>query len=79
MPRWLNEEQATVNTGILYVTVTLSGKFLSQVRGMLVLNIFHNGVPTGEELARPLRRPVDCVIPSIVIDLITVSRCVDNV
>lgn len=51
MAGWLNEEQAAVNTGILDITVTLSGKLLSEVRGMLVLDVFHNGVPAGEGLA----------------------------
>lgn len=62
MAGWLNEEQAAVNTGILDITVTLSGKLLSEVRGMLVLDVFHNGVPA-----------------SIIINLITVSRGVNDV
>lgn len=32
MARWLDEEQATVDAGILDITITLGRKFLSEVR-----------------------------------------------
>lgn len=41
----LDEEQAAVNASILDVTLSLSGELFSQVRRMLVLDIFNNGVP----------------------------------
>lgn len=51
MAGWLNEEQAAVNTGILNITVTLSGKLLSKVRGVLILDVFDNRVPASKGLA----------------------------
>lgn len=45
MARWLYEEQATMNAGILNVTVTLSSQFLSEVCRMLIFDVFHNRIP----------------------------------
>jgi hypothetical protein len=45
MARWLNEEQATMDTSILNVTLTLSSEFLAKVCGVLILDILDNGVP----------------------------------
>jgi hypothetical protein len=44
--RRLNEKQATVDTRILNIAFSLGGKFLSEVGRVLILDIFHNGVPT---------------------------------
>jgi hypothetical protein len=52
MAGWLNEEEAAVNSGILDVAVTLGSKFLAEVCGVLVLDVFHNWVPASEQLAR---------------------------
>jgi hypothetical protein len=52
MAGWLNEEEAAVNSGILDVAVTLGSKFLAEVCGVLVLDVFHNWVPAREQLAR---------------------------
>lgn len=41
----VDEEQATVDSGILNVTVTLSGELFSEVRGVLILK--HNMVSVG--------------------------------
>lgn len=43
--RGLDEEQAAVDTGILNVSLTLSSEFLSQVRGVLILDILDDRVP----------------------------------
>jgi hypothetical protein len=43
--RRLDEKQATVDTCILNIAFTLGGKFLSKVRRVLVLNVFHNRIP----------------------------------
>ena len=47
MARGLDEEQAAVDTGILDITVTLGRKFLPEVCRVLVLDVLHDGVPTG--------------------------------
>jgi hypothetical protein len=47
MSRWLDEEQAAVNPSILNVSFTLSCEFLSQVGGMLILDVLDNWVPAG--------------------------------
>ena len=46
MARGLDEEQAAVDTGILDITVTLGREFLPEVCRVLVLDVFHNWVPT---------------------------------
>lgn len=80
MARRLDEEQTAVNTGILDVAVTLSGKLLAEVCGVLILDIFHDGVPASSTLAREtMLRVGGCLIPSVVVDLVTVSRSVNNV
>lgn len=43
--RGLDEEQAAVNTGVLNVSFTLSCELLSQVRGVLILDILDDRVP----------------------------------
>lgn len=48
----LDEEQTAVNTGILDVPVTLSGKLLAEVCGVLILDVFHDGIPASSTLAR---------------------------
>ena len=45
MTGWLNKEEAGMDAGILDVAVSLRGKFLSEERRVLVLNIFDNWVP----------------------------------
>lgn len=44
--RRLDEEQAAVNARVGDVTLSLSGKLLSQVRGVLVLDVLDDGIPT---------------------------------
>jgi hypothetical protein len=58
----LDEEQAAVNAGVLDVALTLSSELLTEVGGVLVLDVLHNGVPA-----------------SVVVNLVAVSRGVDNV
>jgi len=43
--RGLDEEQAAVDTCVLDVSLTLSCEFLSQVRGVLILDILDDRVP----------------------------------
>ena len=42
----LDEEEAAMNTGVLDVTVALGSEFLSEIRGMLILNILDDRIPT---------------------------------
>jgi hypothetical protein len=51
MTRGLNEEQATVDTGILDVTLTLSSEFLAEVCRVLILDILDDRVPAAAQLA----------------------------
>ena len=41
----VDEEQATVDTGVLNVAVTHSGEFFAEIRAVLVLDIFDDRVP----------------------------------
>lgn len=43
--RWLDEEQAAVDTRVLEVPLTLSGELLAEVGTVLVLDVLDNGVP----------------------------------
>lgn len=45
MARRLNEEQATVNTGILNISFSLGCKFLSEVCRVLIFNVLDNWIP----------------------------------
>ena len=42
----LDEEQAAVNPGVLDVALTLGSEFLAQVRGVLVLDVLDDRIPT---------------------------------
>lgn len=45
MTGWLNEEETTMDTGVLDVTFSLGGKFFPQVCGMLIFDVLDNRVP----------------------------------
>lgn len=45
MARGLDEKQAAVDAGVLNVAFSLSSELLSQVGGVLILDILDNGVP----------------------------------
>lgn len=45
MTRWLYEEEAAMNSGILDVALPLRSKLLSQVRRVLILDVFDNWIP----------------------------------
>lgn len=45
MAGWLNEEKAAVDSSVLDVSLSLGGKFLSEVGRMLVLDVLDNRVP----------------------------------
>ena len=44
--RWLDEEQAAMNAGILNVSLSLCSEFLSEVGRVLVFDVLDNRVPT---------------------------------
>ena len=62
MARRLDEEQAAVDTGVLDISLTLSCELLSEVCGVLVLDVLDDWIPA-----------------SVVVDLITITRGIDNV
>lgn len=43
--RWLDEEQATVNAGVLDIALSLSSELLAEICGVLVLDVLDNWVP----------------------------------
>lgn len=45
MTRWLNEEQAAMNAGVLNVTLALCSKLLVEIGTILVLDVFDDGIP----------------------------------
>lgn len=81
MARGLNEEQAAVDTGILDVALTLSSEFLAEVGRVLILDIFDNGVPAGFQVSLTIlfARKQANSIPSVIVDLVTVARCIHDV
>lgn len=44
--RWLDEKETAVDTGILDVALSLCSELLAQVRGVLILDVLDDGVPT---------------------------------
>ena len=82
MSRGLDEEQTAVDTGILDVAVTLGCELLSQVCGVLVLDVLDDRVPTAgfvsPNCACCLEHQSER-LPSLVVDLVTISGSVDNV
>jgi hypothetical protein len=44
--RGLNKEKTAMDASILDVSITLSGKLLSEIRRMLIFDVFDNRVPT---------------------------------
>ena len=58
----MDEEQAAVDTGVLDISLTLSCELLSEVCGVLILDVLDNWIPA-----------------SVVVDLITITRGIDNV
>jgi len=79
----LDEKQAAVDTGILDITVTLGSEFLAEICRMLILDVFHNRVPTECVISsiRTSYRSKGSIgeIPSVIVDLITVARSVYDV
>jgi hypothetical protein len=45
MARRLDEEEAAVDTGILDISLTLSCELLSEICGVLILNVLDNRIP----------------------------------
>lgn len=50
MARWLDEEQAAVDAGVLNIAVTLSSKLLSEICGVLILDVLHNRIPADHNI-----------------------------
>ena len=47
----LNEEQATVDTGILDVALSLGGEFLAEIGRVLIFDVLDDRVPAAGQLA----------------------------
>lgn len=45
MTRWLDEEEAAVDSSVQDITLTLSSKFLTEVGRVLVLDVFDDWIP----------------------------------
>ena len=45
MPSRIDKVQAAVDARVLNVPVTHGRQFLAQIRAVLVLDVFHNGIP----------------------------------
>jgi hypothetical protein len=72
--RGLDEEQTAVNTCVLDVSVTLSGEFFPEVGRVLILDVLDNRIP-----AICQKRPLNMNAPSIVVDLVAISGCIDDI
>jgi hypothetical protein len=53
----IDEEQRAVNPGVLDVTVSHGRQLFSEVRAVLVLDVFDDGVPA-ERVMRERRGPI---------------------
>lgn len=74
----LDEEKTTMHASILNVSLSLSCQFLAQIRGMLIFDIFDDGIPARRNKLRSQEHP-DNHLPSLIVDLVTIARCVHNV
>lgn len=85
----LDEEQAAVDAGILDVAFTLSSKLLAKVCGVLILDVLDNWVPASATSVPIYSIQIECeraselflglFVPAVVVDLVSVARCVDDV
>ena len=78
MPSGADKVEAAVDTRILNVPVTHSRQFLAQIRAVLVLDVFHDGVPATTHHENTSHHKI-CHPPVFIVDLVTVPRRVDNV
>lgn len=51
MPRRLNKEETTMNTGVLNITLSLSRKLLAEIGRMLILDVLDDRVPAASEIS----------------------------
>jgi hypothetical protein len=49
MASGVNEEQGTVNTCVLDVTVTHGSELFAKVGAVLILDVFHDGIPATDQ------------------------------
>jgi hypothetical protein len=77
----IDEVQATMNACILDIAVTHCSEFLAKVSAVLILDVFDDRVPAAEHgvhWAMQVRKQ-GTNIPALVVDLVTITRSVDNV
>ena len=58
MSRGLNEEETTVNTSVLNISIPLGCKFLSQICRMLIFDVLNNRIPTVMSLIQVIRHTI---------------------
>lgn len=78
----LNEEEAAMNTSVLNITLSLSGEFLAEIGGMLILDVLHDRIPTTYHVSFQISKLMLSGfggIPSIIVHLITVAWGINNV
>lgn len=51
MPRRLDEEETTMNTGVLNITLSLCSELLAEISRMLILDVLDDRVPAASEIS----------------------------
>ena len=75
----LDEEQATVDAGVLNVALTLRSELLAKVGGMLVFDVLHNGIPAGHGHQHQELWGVVDALPSFIVHLVAITGGVNNI
>ena len=74
----LDEEEAAMNSSILDIPLTLSGEFFAEVCRVLIFDVLHDRIPAAaRQHFHDYHTSKDQ--PSVVVDLVTITRCVDDI
>lgn len=78
MSRWLDEEEAAVDSGVLDVSLSLGGELLAEIGRVLVLDVLDDRVPAA--VNQRWNVLVDEVYsPSVIVDLVTITWCIHDI
>ena len=78
MSRWLDEEEAAVDSGVLDVSLSLGGELLAEIGRVLVLDVLDDGIPAADN--QHWNEVADRMYsPSVVVDLVTITWCIHDI
>ena len=78
MSRWLDEEEAAVDSGVLDVSLSLGGELLAEIGRVLVLDVLDDGIPAVDDQHCNVLAD-ELYSPSVVVDLVTITWCIHDI